>query len=170
VNETFSIPDAKAYIAPADRGMEADIAVSLGVGENDEKRLPDPFEERLLRMLVETGRQVVIDEGLADNERERVRRLVHAIPSIESWRGAYAPFAATISRARLYVGYDSAGQHVAAACGVPLISIFAGYPSERMFSRWQPSGPGSISIIRANPPDAETVLTRVSSVLQNLTL
>jgi hypothetical protein len=38
------------------------------------------------------------------------------------------------------VGYDSAGQHVAAASGVPLISIFAGFPVERMFQRWHPSG------------------------------
>src|SRR5688572_5309295 len=36
--ETFSIPDAKAYIAPADEGVEAEITVSLGVGENQEKR------------------------------------------------------------------------------------------------------------------------------------
>ena len=40
--------------------------------------------------------------------------------------------------AKQYVGYDSAGQHVAAASGTPLISIFAGYPSERMFQRWRP--------------------------------
>jgi ADP-heptose:LPS heptosyltransferase len=43
----------------------------------------------------------------------------------------------------LYVGYDSAGQHVAAAAGVPLISIFTGYPCERMLARWRPNTPRS---------------------------
>jgi ADP-heptose:LPS heptosyltransferase len=49
----------------------------------------------------------------------------------------------------LYVGYDSAGQHVASACGVPLISIFRGSVSERFFSRWQPDG----TVIRGDFPD-----------------
>ena len=35
------------------------------------------------------------------------------------WEGSFAGFAAIIAASRLYVGYDSAGQHVAAACGVP---------------------------------------------------
>ncbi len=170
LDETFSIADAKAYLALADTGVNADIAVSLGVGENEDKRLAGDFEERLLTMLVKTGRQVVIDEGLAEEERERVRRLMKTMPSIESWRGTYAPFAETISRARLYVGYDSAGQHVAAACGVPLISIFAGYPSERMFRRWHPSGPGPISVIPAKGRDADAALAQVSNALQNFTL
>jgi len=59
---------------------------------------------------------------------------------VESWEGDYAPFASMISRSQLYIGYDSAGQHVAAACGVPLISVFAGYVSDRMFQRWYPTG------------------------------
>ena len=64
--------------------------------------------------------------------------------------GAFAPFAAQIARSRLYVGYDSAGGHIAAACGVPLISIFAGFASERMFQRWRPKG----TVIRGDRPDA----------------
>ena len=44
--------------------------------------------------------------------------------------GAFAPFAAQIARSRLYVGYDSAGGHVASACGVPLISIAKGFASD----------------------------------------
>ena len=41
---------------------------------------------------------------------------------------------------KLFVGYDSAGSHVASACGVPLISIAKGFVSERMFARWRPKG------------------------------
>src|SRR5207302_1452427 len=54
--------------------------------------------------------------------------------------GSYASFASHILQSELYVGYDSAGQHVAAAGGVPLVSVFAGHPCERMFSRWRPTG------------------------------
>jgi ADP-heptose:LPS heptosyltransferase len=66
----------------------------------------------------------------------------------------------------LYVGYDSAGGHAAAACGIPLISIFAGAVSERMFQRWRPTGAGRIEIIRAESPELlatfEACLPRVS--------
>jgi ADP-heptose:LPS heptosyltransferase len=54
--------------------------------------------------------------------------------------GAFAPFAAQIARSKLFVGYDSAGGHVASACGVPLISIAKGFVSERMAARWRPNG------------------------------
>jgi len=70
------------------------------------------------------------------------------------WDGSFAGFAAHIQRSKLYVGYDSAGGHVAAACGVPLVSIFAGFASERMFERWRPTGAGPIRIIRADAGDA----------------
>jgi ADP-heptose:LPS heptosyltransferase len=170
VSETFSVRDAKAYIAPLAQSVDADIAVSLGVGENQDKRLPDPFEKKLLAVLVETGKQIVLDEGGADEERERVRGLVSRVPGVRTWSGSYAPFAHTISRAKLYVGYDSAGQHVAAACGVPLLSIFAGYVSDRMFSRWQPTGPGPITVIKVSARDPDRVLEGVNDALQNLTL
>ena len=60
----------------------------------------------------------------------------------------YAPFASRIANSRLYIGYDSAGQHVAAAAGVPLVSVFAGYVCERMFQRWRPTGRGPSEIVK----------------------
>jgi ADP-heptose:LPS heptosyltransferase len=62
------------------------------------------------------------------------------------------------------VGYDSAGQHAAAAAGVPLICIFAGFPTLRMFHRWRPVAPNA-HIIRVDNPDPETILARIFSVL-----
>jgi ADP-heptose:LPS heptosyltransferase len=38
------------------------------------------------------------------------------------------------------VGYDSAGGHVASACGVPVIGIAKGFASGRMAARWKPKG------------------------------
>jgi ADP-heptose:LPS heptosyltransferase len=63
------------------------------------------------------------------------------------------------------VGYDSAGQHVAAACGVPLISVFAGFPSLRMFHRWSPSGP-RVTVIRVDQPDPAGILAKVAHAIK----
>jgi len=62
------------------------------------------------------------------------------------------------------VGYDSAGQHVAAAAGVPLISVFAGFPAPRMFERWRPVGEGC-QVIRVDRPEVEEALRRVRTAL-----
>jgi ADP-heptose:LPS heptosyltransferase len=76
------------------------------------------------------------------------------------YQGDYAPFAGMITRSRLYIGYDSAGQHVAAAAGTPLVSVFRGYASERMFQRWRPTGAGRIEVIDAAEGPLDAVLER----------
>lgn len=165
--KTLGVPGAKPYVAlgPA-RARGAHIAVSLGVGENPSKRLPDPFEEKLLRLLTSTGRPICIDRGAGGEEAERVERAIErAGADATCWQGSFAGFASIVSTAALYVGYDSAGQHVASACGVPLISIFAGFPVPRMFDRWRPSG----HVIRVDRPDVEETLARVEEALKQIT-
>jgi ADP-heptose:LPS heptosyltransferase len=81
------------------------------------------------------------------------------------WDGSFAGFAAIVAAARLYVGYDSAGQHVAAAAGVPLISIFAGFPAPRMFDRWRPTGERA-HVIRVDHADAAETVARVRECLR----
>jgi ADP-heptose:LPS heptosyltransferase len=128
--------------------------VSFGVGENPGKRLADPFEEDLLKHL---PRPVLIDRGAGGEEAQRVERAVaRAGSGIAMWDGSFAGFAAHIEKSKLYVGYDSAGGHVAAACGVPLISIFAGFASERMLQRWRPTGAGPIHIVRPDSGEDAT--------------
>ena len=173
VREIFDIDGARPYIAP--RAFPAEgprISISLGVGENLAKRVPDPFEEDLVRGLLGLGMPLLIDRGAGGEERERVDRAIArsgAGPEqIETWEGAFAPFAARIARSRLYVGYDSAGQHVAAACGVPLVSVFAGSVSERMFARWRPTGPGPTSVVRADNRDPSSVLAGVLAAATRL--
>jgi ADP-heptose:LPS heptosyltransferase len=160
--ETFGVPGAKPYIAPA-RGSSRSmgIAVSLGVGENPAKRIPDPFEEQLLSLLAGTGQPLTIDRGAGGEEADRVARAVNrAGVNAQFWDGSFAGFAEIIAAGSLYVGYDSAGQHVAAACGVPLVTIFAGFPVPRMFDRWRPCGP-NCEVIRVDRPDADEILARV---------
>ncbi len=73
--------------------------------------------------------------------------------------GSYASFASHILDSQLYVGYDSVGQHVAAAAGIPLVSVFTGYVSDRMLSRWRPEGLYS-HVVTVNERDRETALAR----------
>ena len=149
--------NARPYI---DTGLDASryaCTVSFGVGENPDKRVAGPFEEELLKRL---PRPLLIDRGAGGEEAERVERAVErAGGGISMWDGAFAGFAAHIQKSNLYVGYDSAGGHVAAACGVPMISIFAGFASERMFQRWRPTGPGPIKIVR----DADKLIAAIAS-------
>jgi ADP-heptose:LPS heptosyltransferase len=146
--EIFEIQGASQFVAPLPSSDPPfDITVSLGVGENPAKRIEGDFEGDLLRALTETGASVLVDKGASADEGERVERAL--APGVRTHKGAFAPFAAQIARSKLYVGYDSAGQHVASASGVPLISIFKGIVSERFFSRWQPGG----TVIRGDSPN-----------------
>lgn len=164
--ETFGLAGAKPYTAlPKTTRHGGYVSVSFGVGENAAKRIPDPFEEQLLRLLADRGKRICIDMGGGGEEGERVARAlersgVHAMV----WDGSFAGFASIIAGSELYVGYDSAGQHIAAACGVPLISIFAGFPAPRMFERWRPYGASS-KVIRVDRPDPEETLERVREAL-----
>ena len=153
--ETFGVIGARPYIAPLPAaGEPADITVSLGVGENESKRLDDGFERGLLRALAETGKSLLVDKGASAEERERVEHAL--LPGVRTHDGAFAPFAARIARSKLFVGYDSAGGHVASACGVTTISIAKGFVSERMAARWRPLG----TVIDGDQPDVLDAVRR----------
>jgi hypothetical protein len=131
-HQVFGVEAAQPYIAPvASAQPPADITISLGVGENAAKR-------ELLRTLAKTGASILVDKGGSPEEHERVERAV--LPGMRTHNGAFAPFAAQIAKSKLFVGYDSAGGHVASACRVPLLSIARGFVSERMAARWRPDG------------------------------
>jgi hypothetical protein len=168
--EIFGIADARAFIQPtASPEVAADVTVSLGVGENPAKGMPHPFEQRLLAALADRGLRIVVDSGPGGEEEERVRRAVGARgDSIRMFHGSFAAFAAIIAGSRLYIGYDSAGQHAAAACGVPLVTIFAGSPSPRFTSRWRPTGPGPKEVVKVENRDPASVLSRTLEAVERL--
>jgi ADP-heptose:LPS heptosyltransferase len=144
--EIFGVEQAEPYIAPeppepdpeTSEDEAADITVSLGVGENEAKRIGGDFERDLLAMLAETGASLLVDKGGSAAEAARVEKALP--PGARTHQGDFAPFAAQIERSKLYVGYDSAGGHVASACGVPVIGIAKGFASDRMAARWKPKG------------------------------
>lgn len=163
LNETFFIEGAKPYVAPVLKPKTADVSVSWGVGENAEKRISDDFEFGVLSFLLGQGRTVIMDRGAGGEEAARADELQRRLssPLLQVYDGSYAGFASHIVQSDLYVGYDSVGQHVAAAAGVPLVSAFAGYTCERMFCRWRPQAPLArvIAVDEANRPEALTLTT-----------
>ena len=174
--QTFAIESAAPWVAP--RTAESIklpgrplVTMSLGVGDNPAKRIADPFEEQLVAHLTRHA-HVLIDEGAGGEEAARVQRAIakSGAPAkrVHTCRGSFAAFASVIARSDLYIGYDSAGQHIAAACGVPLLSIFAGFPSPRFFSRWRPWGKGRIEVIPGG--DAASTLDGCASALERLAL
>ncbi len=154
-------------------------AVNLGVGENDAKRVRDPFESELLRLLSGEGYAVILDQGAGEDELTRTSRLVEkiemrgksvvrighsnkVIADLNVWRGSLSGFGGLIAVSDLYVGYDSAGGHLAAALGVPGIDIFAGATSPRMIERWRPWGPRPAAVVPVDVADTpDKVLERV---------
>lgn len=158
--EVLGVEEAHPYVAPLPSAEPpVDITVSLGVGDNPAKRFEGNFEQELLSLLAATGASILVDKGGNEEERRRVEAALQ--PGMLSHDGAFAPFAARIATSKLFVGYDSAGGHVASACGVPLISIASGFASDRAAARWQPRG----TVLTGN---AENILSGVKRVLASL--
>jgi len=160
------------------------VAINLGVGDNPAKRLEGGFEPRLLDRLLASGWRILLDKGEGEAEIGRAERLLAGLRAqgwhvadmeepgplppagshVAAWRGTLAGFGALIGESDLYIGYDSACQHIAAALGVKTIDVFAGFRSSRMVLRWRPSGPAEVRMIVVDPrapADAETILERV---------
>jgi hypothetical protein len=147
-------------------GAKSVVCINLGVGDNPAKRLGDEFEKSLMAGLLGEGATLILDRGAGDEEERRAGALINAVrrnqnpevievdettlsstlrsesidANIVVWRGRIGLLAAMIGESDLYIGYDSAGQHIAAALAVPCIDIFAGYTSRRMLDRWRPTG------------------------------
>lgn len=165
MRQTFGV-DAKPYIAPrSTKWTSRYYAVSLGVGGNANKGLPPEFERRWLEKISQQGLPVVVDRGAGGEEAERVENATRGLSNINIHKGTFAEFADVISQSLGYFGYDSAGAHVAAVCGVPLTAVFKGHVNERMFERWKPSGAGNATIVRLDEesPDIERVLAALDS-------
>ncbi|MDP9171636.1 MAG: hypothetical protein M3N54_13550 [Acidobacteriota bacterium] len=152
LRETFGV-SGQAYIAPTKvtvEGARPWAAVNFGVGDNETKRVPGTFEAELLRELSLKYATLWVDRGAGGEEAIRVTTASAGIENVRFWEGSFAGFASIIAQSDLYAGYDSGGQHAAAAAGIPLLSIFAGAPSKRFRHRWSPAGPAPCTIVNAD--------------------
>ena len=162
-------------------------AVSFGVGGRESKRVGDRFENGLLELLRQRGFRIVLDYGLGEEEARVVDRHIAAFagtvgqlsrnqrgwPShadLMTWRGSLADFGAWTGAADIYVGYDSAAAHIAAAYATPVIEIFAGAPSERFRHRWAPAGTAPVQILPATgSAEASALLQHADHLLASST-
>ncbi|MGH9935401.1 MAG: glycosyltransferase family 9 protein, partial [Blastocatellia bacterium] len=152
-------------------GASRITVVSLGVGGNQSKRVSEEFEIEMANQLIQDS-TLILDKGATDEEREQIDRIVAALQAsgrgvveinesdrarglalekIEAdaitWDGGVGAFAGLIAASDRYVGYDSAGQHIAAALGVQTLTIFVNTGSPAFADRWRPYGPGVIEVL-----------------------
>jgi ADP-heptose:LPS heptosyltransferase len=168
VRDTFG-RTGEAYIAPDRVSGNGGAAISFGVGENESKRIAGDFEARVIRAIARTFQTIWIDRGAGGEEARRVTSAAResgCLDQVRFWEGSFAGFASLISQCALYAGYDSAGQHAAAASGVPLITLFKGAPSERFRERWKPAGSGKVTVIDADALSPEACLERLGALLE----
>ncbi len=179
-------PDARRRHRLAASASSGVATASFGVGGRETKRLGGAFEDRLLTLLRSRRYSIVLDCGGGETELRLVRERAEAFrgsrahldegddgrsvrADLVTWRGSLGGFGAWIRESRVFVGYDSAAAHVAAALGVPTIVVFAGAPSARFRRRWTPSGSGPVEVIPASGPgDAPSVLDRIERALSDL--
>jgi ADP-heptose:LPS heptosyltransferase len=172
LKKTFGL-NGNAWIAPAPVAIEGErpvAALSLGVGENESKRLGLAFESQMIAAIAERFRTLYIDRGMGGEEARRVTEAAECSGVMRQLRfreGSFAEFTSVIQQSDFYAGYDSAGQHAAAAAGTPLITVFAGAPSERFQKRWSPWSPKA-HVIDADAAPPEACLKTFRSLLRAL--
>ncbi len=155
------------------RGGSGEIAtISLGTGGNEEKRLAPETEVTLLRHLCRQGR-VILDKGGGPDEQEAVGRIVNTLrddgltiveaserdwqsgPPVDrinagliAWDGGIGSLAGLIAASDRYIGYDSSGQHLAAAMSIPATTIFITSNPPAFIERWNPGRRGRIVVAK----------------------
>ena len=162
--EVFEVDIPRPKIAAGDPPFEfarPAVTVSLGVGGNESKRVGAEFERMLLRDLSGRAATVIVDKGAGEAEAAIAEAAGEGLPNVRYFSGSFAGFASLIAKSDLYVGYDSAGQHAAAALEVPLVCVFAGAANDRFFERWRPDG----RVVRVDGGSQESVFLRVRSAL-----
>ncbi len=153
-------------------GARTVVFMSLGVGGNERKRVSSLFEELLVRALAFEA-TLIIDKGASGAERAQVGRILEglandgrsvveageglhrirgdSLPDIVTWQGGIGSFTGLVRAADFYVGYDSAGQHIAAALGRPTLTVFVNSSTPRFAQRWRPTGSTHSRVLSLTP-------------------
>ena len=170
IERTLGYANALPWVLPPkiDDSEKWDVSVSFGFGGNHAKRVGEQFELSVLKELSNRGYSVILDEGGSAEEQLQAKRIA-GLTGCQTHQGSFASFLKCIQQSRLYIGYDSAGQHAAAALGLPSITAFKGFVDARMLSRWSPWGRGRNVVIEIDTQTeteaALPVLSEASSVL-----
>jgi ADP-heptose:LPS heptosyltransferase len=171
-NKVYEIlnPAARPFVVSMSFGVGGNLEKRVKNGSE----VVSQFELGLILKLLADGVTIVLDRGFGSEEFEQAAAIIRAVrdkgieaaeitgenpgllASIKSgnvrliaFQGTINKFAALINLSNCYIGYDSLGQHLAAALGRDVITIFAGYHSELFSERWRPMGRGIIRLIKA---------------------
>ncbi|MBS1790201.1 MAG: hypothetical protein JST85_20925 [Acidobacteria bacterium] len=161
-------------------------AVSFGVGGNPTKRVSAEFEQQLVERLL-TDSKLILDKGATTEERDQINRIVDLLRAqgktvielnehtkadlpivalqqadVVTWDGGIGAFAGLIAASDQYIGYDSAGQHIAAALGVPTLTMFVNSSNAVFAERWRPFGKGKIDLVNIAPNGEASVICAIS--------
>jgi ADP-heptose:LPS heptosyltransferase len=165
------------------------IAVNFGVGGNPRKTLGAKFELRLLLTILQEPQTIILlDRGSGDAELNHTGSLMKSVEEkgytihnakidacsdlditqgIVGLETRIGEIAAIIAQCDEYIGYDSAGQHIAAAVETPCLTIFAGSNNMRFLRRWSAFGQNSCQIVHVdtlNDPhaiDIDDIIIRI---------
>ena len=146
-------------------------AISFGVGGNQSKRISAEFEQQQIEQLLADSK-IILDKGATPDERDQVNRIVASVRAqgktvvelcdanqtqavsgelqaadIVTWDGSIGAFAGLIAASDQYIGYDSAGQHIAAALGVSTMTFFVNSNNATFAERWRPFGKGKLQVV-----------------------
>jgi ADP-heptose:LPS heptosyltransferase len=170
-------------------GARQVIVINFGVGGNPRKRVGMHLElELLLNLLAEPNTVILLDKGFGQEELQHSNTLLSQIQAqgyaihdvvldaefearlnwgVIGLQTRIGEIAAIIAKSDEYIGYDSAGQHIAAALKTPCLTIFAGSNNMRFIRRWSAFGPNSCKIVHVdtlNDPssiDVENIIIRI---------
>ncbi len=178
------------------RGCRFIMVMNLGVGNNPCKKIARQFENQLVMKLIrEPGTILILDRGHGSKESRQTDAILAlarkngiktgsltaedipaATPSfthgILSFDGSIDALGKMICAADCFVGYDSCGQHLAAATGTPAVIIFAGAPSSRFIERWAPAVDSNITIeiqpAQTSPDALQSLITTVCDKVREI--
>ena len=172
------------------------VTVNLGFGGNERKQLGIDFEKALLQdLLKEAGTVVILDRGFGATEQQRSADILattaqggirtaqthlndthwpalsHGVLAVECTIG---DMAALIAESDEFIGYDSACQHIAAACDTPVVTVFAGTNNEHFVQRWSACGRTASHVVHVDTlsdahVDIEKVMARIRQARPHLT-
>ena len=178
------------------QGCRQVIAINFGVGNDPRKRVHGSFEEDLIQdlltipetiVILDTGRSLQKGQWMA-NHLARVRQqgwpaaclteteITSTAPpfghGLIIFQGSLGALGKMIDAADCFIGYDSCGQHLAAATSTPSVIVFAGAPSTRFIERWSPDTPATLTIPfdsqAATPEAIRQLIRRITQAVAGL--
>jgi hypothetical protein len=174
-------------------GTAGILVLNLGVGGNQRKRINGLFEEELLIAILQAmaNTVIVLDTGSDPEEKERTGKLLAAmrgrgvpVASLaeEEMAGKEASFAhgvvgfsgglgalgGLVAMADAFCGYDSSGQHLASALGIPAVIVFTGAPNPRFLDRWRSLAPATLTLTVQQPLSSPAMTDLLGQVVNNL--